>query len=242
MTTLEFKWTESRGRDTYGYTICTLYVDGRKVARCNGGGYDMKGTCFGSWLASAYADRLNALKPKDMPEQSHWQRSEKPRRYCRNPACEKSKTKRGDLRRFKHDAYTCPHCGGETDVDYQDGKRIDDGRYFYGLSYHDPNYDPGKAVIGEDCDDRTFSKKSKGKTVEQAEAAGETVGLERYQAFYRASSKVPTERHTVPQIDGACGFSTVEAIARAIGITLEYVPTRKRNDTIYILHDAMASE
>lgn len=59
--TLEFKWGVSRGRDTYGYTICSLYVDGRKVASCNGGGYDMKGTSFGHYLERAYADRLLKL-------------------------------------------------------------------------------------------------------------------------------------------------------------------------------------
>src|SRR5690349_7553312 len=62
-TTLEFKWTISRGRDTYGYNVCILYADGRKVARCNGGGYDMQGTCLGNFIASHYADRLLALTP-----------------------------------------------------------------------------------------------------------------------------------------------------------------------------------
>lgn len=184
-TDLHFKWTISRARDTYGYNVCTLHADGRKVARCNGGGYDMKGTCLGDFIAKHYADRLNALTPDDMPENSH-------------------------------------------------------GRYFYGLTFHDPNYDPGKAVIGADCDDRTFGG-AEGETVEQAEAEGKTVGLERYQAFYRASNKTPTERHNVPLIDGACGMSSVERIMKAIGLTLEYVPGPKRsrsNSGNYILHDS----
>lgn len=55
---LHFKWTVSRGRDTYGYNICTLLVNGEKAGRCNGGGYDMKGTSFGQWLSGYYQDQL----------------------------------------------------------------------------------------------------------------------------------------------------------------------------------------
>ena len=44
--TCSFKWTVSRGRYTYGYNICTMYLHRRngdkvKVSSCNGGGYDM---------------------------------------------------------------------------------------------------------------------------------------------------------------------------------------------------------
>jgi hypothetical protein len=172
---LEFKWTTSRGRDSYGYNICSLYVDGCKVSSCNGGGYDMEGTAFGNWLAKAYADKL-----RDLPT--------------------------GKL-----------------------------AKTFYGLTYHDPNYDPGKAKIGKDCTDRTMGQGSDGKTVADAEAAGESLGLERYQAFYSASSKHPTKRHTVPLIDGACGMSSVQRIAEAIGLTLEYLPVRSQKLTLYKL-------
>jgi hypothetical protein len=55
---LHFKWTVSRGRDTYGYNICTLYVDGAKVGKCMGGGYDMQGTAFGEWLQTAFQSEL----------------------------------------------------------------------------------------------------------------------------------------------------------------------------------------
>jgi hypothetical protein len=153
----KFKWTVSRGRDTYGYNICTLYIDGKRVARCNGGGYDMQGTCLGSWLACHAKDRLLKLKQE-----------------------------------------------------------------FYGLTFQDPDFDPGKAVVGEGCDDRTFDERGKGKTVEQAEQDGDSVGLERYQAVYRASSKLPSERHTIPHIDGACGFSCVERIGNAVGYGFAY--------------------
>jgi hypothetical protein len=106
------------------------------------------------------------------------------------------------------------------DRDNGAGERINDGHYLYGLIFHDPNYDPGKAVIGRDCIDRTLSDGAEGETVEQAEAEGKSIGLERYQAIYHASSKVPTDRHTIPSIDGACGVESVRNIARAIGLEI----------------------
>jgi hypothetical protein len=60
---LETKWTVSRGRETYGYNVCTLYADGKKAARCNGGGYDMTGTVIGEWIEKNYQDRLKTLTP-----------------------------------------------------------------------------------------------------------------------------------------------------------------------------------
>jgi hypothetical protein len=193
MDTLELKYTTSRGRETWGYNICSLWVNGKKVSSCNGGGYDMKGTALGNWVARAYADRLLKLTPDQMDKQSHY--------------------------------------------DYESKTRKEDGRYFYGLTYHDPTYNPGSAIIGKDTTDRTLGN-SEGETVEQAEKAGKSVGLERYQAFYSASSKTPTEKHIVPLIDGACGFSSVEAIMKAIGLTLEYVHTLSKKSDIYLLHDA----
>lgn len=58
---LHFKWTVSRGRDTYGYNICSLWIDGYKVASCSGGGYDMKGTCLGDWLQNEFQNRLKQI-------------------------------------------------------------------------------------------------------------------------------------------------------------------------------------
>jgi hypothetical protein len=48
---LRLKWTTSRGRDTYGWNVVTLTDEttGRKY-RAKGGGYDMTGTVFASWL------------------------------------------------------------------------------------------------------------------------------------------------------------------------------------------------
>lgn len=59
---LETRWTISRGRDTYGYNICTLYVNGERVARCSGGGYDMHGTVFATWLQATFPDRLRSIR------------------------------------------------------------------------------------------------------------------------------------------------------------------------------------
>ena len=142
---LEFKWTTSRARDSYGYNVCTLYVDNKKVARCNGGGYDMQGTVLGDWIAREFEKDLLQLTEK-----------------------------------------------------------------FYGLTFHDPNYDPGKAVI-------------EGQTIEEREKEGKTVGLDRYQAFYKASSPLPTKNHIIPLIDGACGLSSVQSILTALGYNFEWI-------------------
>jgi hypothetical protein len=177
--TISIRWGTSRGRNTYGYTTCSLRdQNGRLIAACNGGGYDMRGTVVGIWLASTFGAELRTLKPENMPD------------------------------------------------------RHGEGRSFYGLSFHDPNFDPGAAVIGRDCSDRTFGPDGAnvGKTVAEAEAAGVSVGLERYQAIYAASSPHPTERHTVPSIDGACGISSVLEILRALGLELLQVYSSSRLD------------
>ena len=183
MKTLQFIWTTSRARDTKGYNVCTLRVDGVKVAAECGGGYDMTGSALGTYIASAFAERLRILTPEDMPN----------------------------------------HQGS---------------RQFYGLTFHDPNYDPGTATIGQDADDRTIGETCEGKTVAQAEADGESLGLERYQATYAASSRHATERHTIPSIDGACGFSSVERIMEAIGVSLRRMETSSENRQTYEMNSA----
>lgn len=233
---LEFLWTVSRGRDTYGYNICSLYVDGFKKASCNGGGYDMRGTSLGNWIASEFKDSLLSLKESDMPEQSHWERAENPRRRCDDIECfikEQMKEPESETAGwFTPKTEKCPKCQRETRIDYHDGKQVIDGHYFYGLTFHDPNWDPGKAVVnrapvfGTDAD--------AGKTVEELEKEGKSLGLERYQAFYSGSSKHPTDRHTIPSIDGGCGFSSVEKILRALGYQLQWVKTRSTKRDVYI--------
>jgi hypothetical protein len=138
---LKFRWTVSRARDTYGYNVCTLYVDGKKAARCSGGGYDMEGTVLGLWIASRFRHQL----------------------------CESIKTP------------------------------------MYGLTFHDPDFNPAKAQVP-----------GTGETVEAREAAGESFGLERYQAIFRASSPVPTPAHRVPYLDGACGKQCMVQVLKAI--------------------------
>lgn len=58
---LRFKFGISKGVDTHGYRIVSLYVDGKKAFSTTGGGYDMKGTVFGDWLKKHYTDRLATL-------------------------------------------------------------------------------------------------------------------------------------------------------------------------------------
>lgn len=61
---LSFKWTVSKGKDTYGYNICSLYVDGSKVDSCMGGGYDMKGSVLGFWITKEFQDKLMLIQSK----------------------------------------------------------------------------------------------------------------------------------------------------------------------------------
>ena len=108
---LKFKWTVSKAVNTYGYNICSLFVNGQKVSSCNGGGYDMQGTCLGDWIEREFKEELLQLK----------------------------------------------------DI-------------FYGLTFHNPNK--------------------------------QSIDL---------PSDLPTEKHTTPVIDGACGVNSVEKILKAVG-------------------------
>ena len=59
---LNIKWTTSRGRDTYGYNICTLTDDRGAQFRTIGGGYDMTSTVLGDWMAAQYQERLHRIR------------------------------------------------------------------------------------------------------------------------------------------------------------------------------------
>jgi len=234
--TFTIKWGTSRGRDSYGYTTCSLSQNGRTVARCNGGGYDMFGTVVGDWITRTLAPALLTLKAEAMPAHSHWNPE---RARCCAGACEEAARKsffesedrkRLDLPKLPEDCWTCPKCGGDTRAS-RDGQTVQDGRYFYGLTFHDPNFDPAKAVIGKDCSDRTLGDGAAGQTVGAAEAEGKSFGLERYQAIYSASSKTPTRRHRVPSIDGACGYSSVIEIIRALGLDLRRLDDCRRRSS-----------
>lgn len=164
----------------YGYTICSLYANGKRVASVNGGGYDMKGAALGNYIESRFQKEL---------------------------------------------------CQLSIPMNRRNGEDIQE---FYGLTFHDPTYNPGDYIPEPDG---TFIKEDdRGKTVSQLEKEGKSLGLDRYQAFYRASSKTPTERHVIPLIDGACGFSSVETIIKALGYDLQYITggRRSKND-IYLL-------
>lgn len=62
MHTLTVSRSTSRGRDTYGYAIVSVQDSqtGKRYRTC-GGGYDMLGTAFGEWLASAHQERLKGI-------------------------------------------------------------------------------------------------------------------------------------------------------------------------------------
>lgn len=242
---LEFKWTVSRGRETYGYNINTLYADGIKVARCNGGGYDMEGTNLGTYLESHFADRLLKLTPNQMPEQSHWQ----PERagVCADKCWEKWKVEFyadrpiENMPKLPDDCFTCPVCQGSTRPS-REGKTVSDGHYFSGLVFVDPKYNPLKATLTR-CDDTFTKPEDVGKTFGQLQKEGKIVDLEVIRTWYKNTSHHPTARHTVPSIDGACGMNSVMKIGNAIGLTFEYVPVRSKKLDVYIMHvDAIKQE
>lgn len=229
--TLTIRWGTSRGRDTYGYTTCSLRNQrGERVAACNGGGYDMRGTVVGNWIAYTFPNELRALRSEDMPAQSHWE--PELARVCAGKCRDEAIANDKELPKLPEDAWKCLICDGET-WPSRDGKRIDDGRSFYGLRFYDPNYDPGKAVVGVDCSNRSMGGED-GKTVEQLETEGKSFGLERLQATYSQTSPHATKTHTHPTIDGACGLSSVTAILNAIGLTLRQVVNTSKLD-VYVI-------
>lgn len=58
---LEIKWSISKGKNTYGYNICTL-TDTRtdKKYRTCAGGVSMTGNVLGQWLEEQYQAELQA--------------------------------------------------------------------------------------------------------------------------------------------------------------------------------------
>jgi hypothetical protein len=146
---LHFRYTTSKGRDTYGYNICTLLVNGDRKGRCKGGGYDMKGTSFANWLQSEFQDQLQTLFKDDI---------------------------QGLKRATLLDVSTYTEDNGEI-VKYCSGKG------YYGTT-----------------------------------------------VYYN-----PKARETKVSLDGACGFSSIERIANAIGIELKWNKESDRytNHTYY---------
>ncbi len=71
--TLDFKWTTSRGRNTYGYNICTLRDKrNNKISSTCGGGYDMKGTCLGDFINTYFYDEIRKLNSEDFYGLTHY--------------------------------------------------------------------------------------------------------------------------------------------------------------------------
>jgi len=75
----------SRGRDTWGYTIVTLRQQGARGQymepypprrySCNGGGYDMKGTVLGQFLADFFREGLKKLSSEEFYGLFFWSKS-----------------------------------------------------------------------------------------------------------------------------------------------------------------------
>ena len=65
---LIIKRSISKARDTEGYNVITLWHGSNRYKAC-GGGYDMLGTVFGSWLQVNYMDMLKTLTPYDRETQ-----------------------------------------------------------------------------------------------------------------------------------------------------------------------------
>ena len=153
MKALKFKYTTSKGRDSYGYNICSLWVNGEKQSSTCGGGYDMKGTALGNWIA----------------------------------------------RKFEKELLTF-------------------NKSFYGLTFHDPNYQPSKECLKE----------------EEKDELTKLTGLARLRDFHKQSSNLPTEKHTIPQLDGACGFECMTSILNNMNYYLKYIDGNTHTTT-YIL-------
>ena len=153
MKALKFKYTTSKGRDSYGYNICSLWVDGEKQSSTCGGGYDMKGTALGNWIARKFEKELLKFN-----------------------------------------------------------------KSFYGLTFHDPNYQPSKECLKE----------------EEKDELTKLLGSARLRDFHKQSSDLPTEKHTIPRLDGACGFESMTSILNNMNYYLKYIDG-DNNTSTYIL-------
>lgn len=122
--TITIRWGTSRGQDTYGYTTCSLRNSrGNKIAACNGGGYDMRGTVLGDWLARTFPNELCALKADKMPSHSHWESARS--RVCDGQckieadkalmaAIEADEVNKAVQEPLPEDCFECPKCKGPT--------------------------------------------------------------------------------------------------------------------------------
>jgi len=72
------KYGTSRGAETYGYTTCSAWIDGKRLGSCSGGGYDLGGTALGEAVIKrwpkeifALADRAGSVYDKDTNRNEH---------------------------------------------------------------------------------------------------------------------------------------------------------------------------
>lgn len=140
----EFRYTTSRGVETYGYNICTLYINGKKVSSCMGGGYDMRGTALGKWIEVQWPDELKTLQ-----------------------------------------------AGTDKMVKDKNGHEYQKRSGFYGLHFW---------------------------------VEGEKYGT---RAKYKKGAKV--------SLDGGCGINCMEDILKAIGYSMTYIRSRKKNEDISMI-------
>lgn len=246
---LTIRWGTSRGVNSYGYTTCSLRNQrGQRVAYCNGGGYDMRGTVIGNWIAATFPKELCAIRPDKMPKHSHWQsdgtrvcdgacKEAAEKRFMENIISKNEdadKIERETLPRLDRDCFECPACKGPT-CDSRDGKTVDDGHFLYGLRFYDPNYNVLNAKL-EKCDGTFTKPEDEGKTLGELQKAGKIVDLDIIRGWYKQTAPHSSARHTVPTIDGACGISSVMEILNATGLTLEKVHDSSKLD-IYVIRE-----
>lgn len=64
---LELRYSVSRGHETHGWTICSLYdaMANKKLATTMGGGYDLRATVLGEWMQRIFQSQLMALNITD---------------------------------------------------------------------------------------------------------------------------------------------------------------------------------
>ena len=75
---------------------------------------------------------------------------------------------------------------------------------YYGLRFVNPDWKPSEETL-------------------KAEEENGFIGLERYQDFYSKTSDVPTEKHIIPILDGACGECSTQKVIEAIGYKYKYL-------------------
>ena len=79
----QIKWSVSRGMNTYGYNIASMWdmeTDKKAHSTC-GGGYDMLGSLLGAWITANFQEELKAWDDKKIEDHYGVFRG-KQRMYC----------------------------------------------------------------------------------------------------------------------------------------------------------------